>query len=144
MTAQEYYQSEAFAPYLLSSRIAELRELTVDDMDFSIKDGQAEQKVNVTELSFKPTDAYLARYEQKYGKKSLFDGAKKVSIEIAYDRIAHIIVYTDEKLDSNMSVEIEQYKFEVVYLGPKFDVPVYNKKVKDDSTKKEFDWVDAV
>lgn len=144
MTAQEYYHSEAFAPYLLSSRIAELRELTVDDMDFSIKDGQAEQKVNVTELSFKPTDAYLARYEQKYGKKSLFDGAKKVSIEIAYDRIAHIIVYTDEKLDSNMSVEIEQYKFEVVYLGPKFDVPVYNKKVKDDSTKKEFDWVDAV
>uniref|UniRef100_UPI003FEF2D2E hypothetical protein n=1 Tax=Candidatus Fimivicinus sp. TaxID=3056640 RepID=UPI003FEF2D2E len=144
MTAQEYYHSEAFAPYLLSSRIAELRELTVDDMDFSIKDGQAEQKVNVTELSFKPTDAYLARYEQKYGKKSLFDGAKKVSIEIAYDRIAHIIVYTDEKLDSNMSVEIEQYKFEVVYFGPKFDVPVYNKKVKDDSTKKEFDWVDAV
>lgn len=100
--------------------------------------------MNVTELSFKPTDAYLARYEQKYGKKSLFDGAKKVSIEIAYDRIAHIIVYTDEKLDSNISVEIEQYKFEVVYLGPKFDVSVYNKKIRDDSTKKEFDWADAV
>ena len=100
--------------------------------------------MNVTNLVFKPTDAYLARYEQKYGKKSLFEGAKKVSIEIAYDRIAHIIVYTDEKLDSNLSVEIEQYKFEVVYLGPKFDVPVYNKKVKDDNAKKEFDWVDAV
>ena len=128
----------------VSSRIAELKELTVADMDFSIKDGQAEQKVNVTELIFKPTDAYLARYEQKYGKKSLFEGAKKVSIEIAYDRIAHIIVYAEEKLDSNLSVEIEQYKFEVVYLGPKFDVPVYNQKVKDDSTKKEFDWVDAV
>ena len=112
MTAAEYYQSEAFAPYLLSSRIAELKELTVADMDFSIKDGQAEQKVNVTELIFKPTDAYLARYEQKYGKKSLFEGAKKVSIEIAYDRIAHIIVYAEEKLDSNLSVEIEQYKFE--------------------------------
>ena len=55
MTAAEYYQSEAFAPYLLSSRIAELKELTVADMDFSIKDGQAEQKVNVTELIFKPT-----------------------------------------------------------------------------------------
>lgn len=119
MTAAEYYQSEAFAPYLLSSRIAELKELTVADMDFSIKDGQAEQKVNVTELIFKPTDAYLARYEQKYGKKSLFEGAKKVSIEIAYDRIAHIIVYAEEKLDSNLSVEIEQYKFEVVYLGTK-------------------------
>ena len=77
MTAAEYYQSEAFAPYLLSSRIAELKELTVADMDFSIKDGQAEQKVNVTELIFKPTDAYLARYEQKYGKKSLFEGGQK-------------------------------------------------------------------
>lgn len=143
MTAQEYYESEAFAPYLLASRIAELKELTVADMDFSVKGGQAEQKVNVTELIFQPTAAYLARYEQKYGKKSLFDGAKKVSIEIAYDRIAHIIVYTDEKLDNNLSVEIEQYKFEVVYLGPKFDVPVYNKKVKDDNAKKEFDWVEA-
>lgn len=143
MTAQEYYQSEAFAPYLLSSRIAELKELTVDDMDFGISGGLAEQKVNLTSLIFQVKEEYLTRYEQAHGEKSLFDGAKKVSLEIAYDRISHMIVYTEEKLDNNMSIEVERYKFEVVYLGPKFDVPIYNKKVKEDKTKKEFDWVDA-
>ena len=145
MTAAEYYQSEAFAPYLLSSRIAELKELTVADMDFSIKDGQAEQKVNVTELIFKPTDAYLARYEQKYGKKVAVRGGQKGIHRDCHMTGLHISLFMRRKnLDSNLSVEIEQYKFEVVYLGPKFDVPVYNQKVKDDSTKKEFDWVDAV
>ena len=140
MTAQEYYQSDEFAPYLLSSRLAELAELTVDDMDFSISGAVAEQKVNVINLIFGVKEEYLARYEQKYGEKSMFDGAKKVSIEIAYDRIAHVIVYTDEQVeDSGLAVEVERYKFEVVYLGPKFDIPAYNSKVKDSVTGKELE-----
>ena len=140
MTAQEYYQSDEFAPYLLSSRLAELAELTVDDMDFSISGAVAEQKVNVINLIFGVKEEYLARYEQKYGEKSMFDGTKKVSVEIAYDRIAHVIVYTDEQVeDSGLAVEVERYKFEVVYLGPKFDIPAYNSKVKDSVTGKELE-----
>ena len=144
MTAQDYYQSDDFAPYLLSSRLAELTELTVDDMDFSISDAVAEQKINVINLIFGVKEEYLARYEKKHGQKSLFDGAKKVSIEIAYDRIAHVIVYTDEQVeDSGLSVEVERYKFEVVYLGPKFDIPAYDGKVKDGATGKEMERTEA-
>lgn len=139
MTGKEYFKSDAFRPYTLAAVLEELTELTVDDMDFSIKDSVKQKKANVTNLTFGIKEEYLKRYEAKHAKPSLYAGTKKVSIELAYDRVANVITYTDEQLDKGVSLEIEKYKIEIVYLGPKIGVPTYNAK----DAKGEDVWKDA-
>lgn len=130
MTAQEFYESRDFDQYRPSTVLSELTYLNASDMDFTVEDGTAETNVFVTELSFKPTEDYLRRYEEMTGEKSMFDGAKRVYLEISYDRIANIITYVDEPIaDTGRTTEVERYKFQIVYLGPKFDIPNYTEEL---------------
>lgn len=130
MTAQEFYESPDFDQYRPSTVLRELTYLKASDMDFTVKDGTAKTTVFVTELSFRPTKDYLRRYEELTGEKSMFDGVKRVHLEISYDRIANIITYVDEPIaDTGRTTEVERYKFQIVYLGPKFDIPKYTEEL---------------
>ncbi len=127
MTAAEYYESAQFQPYGLQSKLQVLAGLTADDMDFSGDGCEISKRGNVVQLQFLVRDSFLERYEAQYGEPSLFEGAKRVLIEIAYEKISQIVVYVDETIaGSSMHVETEAYNFQLVYLGPKFDVPHYN------------------
>lgn len=126
MTAQTFYLSTEFEPYRPENLLKELTFLTAADMDFSIPDGAAKTNFYVTELSFQPTEEYLRRYEEQTGELSMFEGIKRVFIEIAYERIASVITYAEEEAsDTNRVSEEERYKFQIVYLGPKFTIPQY-------------------
>lgn len=129
MEVKTYIHSAAFEPYLPATLLDELRGMTAADMDFSISDGEAQTNAFVTNLIFAPTTEYLVRYEQVHGEKSMFDDAKKVLVEIAYGHISAVVVYVDEVVEgSSLTIEIERYKLQIVYLGPKFDMPSYDKK----------------
>lgn len=130
----EYYDSAEFRAHRLETLLAELGELTYDDMNFDVKDAEQKTVGKVTTLIFVPTEEYLKEYEAKHGEKSLFDGASRVLIETAYDRISNITVYEQESADegSKMRVEVERYKLEVVYLGPKISIPAYDEVIKID------------
>lgn len=128
MEVKNYIHSAAFEPYLPATLLQELYGLTAQDMDFSISDAEASTDVFVTSLIFAPTEEYLTRYRRTHGESSMFDGAKKVLIEIAYGRISAVVVYVDEAVEgSSLTVENERYKLQIVYLGPKFDMPSYDK-----------------
>lgn len=127
MTAKEYYNSEAFKQYSVAEKLKCLQELTVEDMDFTVDGAEISKKGNVTQLQFKVSDDYLKRYEEKYGEPSVLANSKRILIEMAYEKISQIIVYVDEIVSgTSFTVETEAYNFQLVYLGPKFDVPKYN------------------
>ena len=92
------------------------------------ENGGVEKKGNVTTITCKLSDNYLNAYEQANGKKSVLDG-KYVTIEMAYNRISAIIVYQndpnagEENTSGLLALEYESYKLEIVYTGPKFEVP---------------------
>lgn len=132
-----YYASEEFREYRLETLIAELTGFHYADMDFDFEDAEQKTVGHVATLIFKPTAEYLARYEQENGKKSMFDGASRVLIEITYDRIANVTVYRQAAIEgTEMSVEEEAYKLEIAYLGPKInDIPVYNATEQDENKK---------
>lgn len=127
MNAKEYYNSEAFKQYSVAEKLKCLQELTVEDMDFTVDGAEISKKGNVTQLQFKVSDDYLKRYEEKYGEPSVLANSKRILIEMAYEKISQIIVYVDETVSgTSFKVETEAYNFQLVYLGPKFDVPKYN------------------
>lgn len=127
MTAAKYYESAQFQPYSLQSKLEALRGLTVDDMDFSEDGCEIAKRGNIVQLQFRVRDSFLERYAAEHGEASLFAGSKRVLIEIAYEKISQIVIYTDRQIaGSSMRVETEVYNFQLVYLGPKFDVPHYN------------------
>lgn len=139
VSVDEYIKSDEFKQYTLDTKLAELKELTVDDMDFTAPDCEIKQRGKTTTLVFKVKDEYLARYKEKYGKASIFENSRRVSIEIAIEKISHIIVYqndpsiTDEKRSA--AFEKEAYKLFVVYMGPKISVPAYDEKDSKDNSK---------
>lgn len=125
--AKAYYDSDEFAKYRIESFVDELNYLKFSDMDFEVDKAEAGTKGKVTTLIFAPTKAYLERYEQETGAKSLFDGCERVSIEISHGKIAHIIVYTKDAIaGSSLSVEVESYKLMIVYYGPIVYLPDVN------------------
>lgn len=127
MNAKEYYNSDTFKQYSVAEKLKCLQELTVEDMDFTVDGAEISKKGNVTQLQFKVSDDYLRRYEEKYGEPSVLANSKRVLIEMAYEKISQIIVYVDETVSgTSFKVETEAYNFQLVYLGPKFDVPKYN------------------
>ena len=141
MTAKEYYNSDAFRQYSVAEKLKCLQDLTVADMDFNADGAEISKKGNVTQLQFKVSDDYLRRYEEKYGEPSVLANSKRVLIEMAYEKISQIIVYVDEAVSgTSFMVETEAYNFQIVYLGPKFDVPKYN---ETDSATGEPVWKDA-
>lgn len=127
MTAKEYYQSEAFRPYSVAQKLRWLDGMTVQDMDFSQKGCEITKKGNVVQLQFVLKEDFFNRYEAAHGEPSIFVGAKRIMIEIAYEKISQIVIYVDEQMSgSSLTSETEAYKFQIVYTGPKFSIPVYN------------------
>ncbi|MDE5669961.1 MAG: hypothetical protein K2I14_00645 [Eubacterium sp.] len=130
MQPQEFVKSEAFkSKYSLDAVLGELEYLTVDDMDFETDNKMMEHKGKVVKFSFKVNDDYIQRYHQEFGKASVFEGSKYAVIEFAYDRVASIVVFSEEKLGKNLSVDKEIYKLEIVYYGPKISIPSYDSGV---------------
>ena len=141
MTAKEYYNSDAFSQYSVAEKLKCLQDQTVADMDFTADGAEISKKGHVTQLQFKVSDDYLKRYEEKYGEPSVLANSKRVLIEIAYEKISQIVLYVDEQIaGSSMTVETEAYNFQIVYLGPKFNVPSYN---EINSSTGEPVWKDA-
>lgn len=129
MTAEEYVQSEAFKQYTLAEVLKELKGLKREDLLVEeYENGGVEKKGNVTTITCKLSEDYLKAYENANGQKSVLDG-KYVTIEMAYERISAIIVYQNDPNagESNTSgilaLEYESYKLEIVYTGPKFNIP---------------------
>lgn len=130
MTPQDYIVSDAFKnKFSLESMLAELEYLNVDDMIFDIDNALMEHKGKVVKFSFAVTDEYLERYKTEFGKSSVFEGSKYATIEFAYDRFASIVVYAEENLGKNISVDKEVYKLETVYYGPIINIPSYDSDV---------------
>lgn len=124
--SKDYYDSDEFSKYRIESFVNELTYFAFDDMDFTVDKAQAGTKGNVTTLVFAPKKDYVERYEKETGKKSVFADCERVSVEIAYGKISHIITYKSESVeDSKFKVEVENYKLMIVYYGPKISVPDY-------------------
>ncbi|MCD7774375.1 MAG: hypothetical protein LUH40_02180 [Clostridiales bacterium] len=124
MTAREFYESGDFEEYLPVNVLSELYGMDFSDMDFDFEDGGITSKGYVAEITFRPTGEYLDRYEEETGKGSMFANADKVFVEISYGRIASLVVYSEKQISgSSLTYEQEDYCFQIVYLGPKFDVP---------------------
>lgn len=129
IAAKDYYNSDEFDKYRIETFVDELNYFTFDDMDFSGEKAEAGTKGNVTTLIFSPKKDYIERYEKETGKKSIFEDCERVSLEITYGRISHIITYKSEAVeDSKFKVEVENYKLMIVYYGPKISIPDYNHK----------------
>ena len=130
MLPQDFVLSENFkTKYSIAAVLGELEYLSVDDMIFDVDNRIMEHRGKVVKFSFKVTDEYLQKYNQEFGEASVFAGAKYAVIEFAYDRFASIVVYSEEKLGKNLNVDKEIYKLEVVYYGPKIDIPSYDSGV---------------
>ncbi len=130
MLPQDFVLSDNFkTKYSIAAVLGELEYLSVDDMIFDVDNRIMEHRGKVVKFSFKVTDEYLQKYNQEFGETSVFAGAKYAVIEFAYDRFASIVVYSEEKLGKNLNVDKEIYKLEVVYYGPKIDIPSYDSGV---------------
>lgn len=134
MTAAAYQESDAFSPYTLQQKLQCLSGLTAADMDFSADGCEIDSRGHIVQMQFCVRDSYLQRYRETYGEPSLLEGAKRVFIEVAYDKIAQIVLYVDEPVaGTSMQMETESYNFQLVYLGPKFSVPAYDETNADKS-----------
>lgn len=125
MSPFDYIDSYAFEPYRISSKLEELSLLNHGDIDFNVKGGEIYKNGTVIVLKGKVKEEFLSRYKAEYGRDSMFLG-EQLEVEISYGRIAKIVVYQKEVLDSNFSNLYETYKFELVYLGKNIWVPSYD------------------
>lgn len=139
MTAEEYLKHKDFEAYTLEAKLREVSGLTTADMDLTGDNCGIEKKGNVTKINFTLTDEYFERYESENGEESMFKGSKRVEIEMAFERISHIIVYSEEAIaGTSLTIESEPYKLFIVYLGPKFSIPSYDEKDKDGKNVYEY------
>lgn len=130
ITPQEYIKTDAFKnKYSLDAMLREFKYLTVDDMIFEIDNELMEHKGKTVKFSFEITDDYLQKYEREFGKSSVFKDATYATMEFAYDRFASIVIYANEKLGGNISVDKEIYKLETVYFGPIVNIPSYDSDI---------------
>lgn len=124
ISSEDYYNSADFSKYRIEAFLDELNYLKFSDMDFSVDKAEAGTRGEITTLIFAPTEDYLERYERETGKKSVFEGCMRVSLEITYGKISHIIVYTEDKIEgTSLSVEAETYKLLITYYGPIINLP---------------------
>lgn len=138
MSSKAYVSSEVFQnTYSLNVMLKELKELTVDDMDFDFDKASMTHKGNVVKVEFRVKDSYLERYKAAYGEDSIFAGSIRVALEFAYERVASILVYANEKLDSRFSMDTERYKLEIVYFGPIVSMPKYDEVANGKSVWEE-------
>lgn len=129
MVARDYVLSDLFKEYTLEEKLKELKSLKREHLLIEeYQNGGVEKKGNVVTITCKVSDEYARAYENANGRKSVLEG-KYLTIEISYDRVAAIIVYQNDPGadESNtqgiLALEYESYKLEIVYTGPKFDVP---------------------
>lgn len=136
MSPHDYYNSDDFqSKYSTKAKLSELSYLTIDDMNFDAKSCGITKKGNTTLATFEIKSDYLNKFKTEFGKDSLFAGSIRVAIETAYEKISSIIVYSKDNLGSGMSVEVENYKFEIVYFGPIAYTPNYDETMVDKAGK---------
>ena len=112
--------------YSLASRLAVFGEIKPEHFDFNITKAQHIKNMNVIKVAFKPTKAFYDEYALKYGEQALsvLHGCNYVYVEILLGKISNIIIYRTQKIaGTKIATEIEPYKLEVSYLGPRFSVP---------------------
>lgn len=143
MTSKEFIASDLFQQnYGIDHMLSELAHLDPEEMDIDVKGGGIIHKGNVVLITFKVNDDYLNRYKTTTGKDSMFVGSVRATIELSYERIASIVVYSNETLDKSFSIETEKYKLEIVYFGPIVKMPQYD-ETKKDGNKDVPLWQDA-
>ena len=125
MTPEEYVQSSEFEQYKLSTKLYELSLLDESAFDFTVKGARLEQTGVTTNIKGKVTDEFLTKFEATHGYASMFEGTL-VEIELAYERVAKIVVYDKEVIEDSYESTYESYKFEVVYLGKNVWIPSYD------------------
>ena len=130
VTMQEYPTNQVlstsyFSDKILSYKIRELSLLELKDMNFDVKNSKLEKKGYLRVLKFQLNDSFYKKVEETYNMPSVLKG-DMLEIEIAYDRISAIIVYNNEKLDENINFLEEKYRLEIVYMGPKENIPSYD------------------
>ncbi|MFA5449909.1 MAG: hypothetical protein WC292_05685 [Clostridia bacterium] len=119
MRLAQYLVSEEFKPYSLEEALLIISDLTPEDIVIT----SATKQGKVALVKFTVTNSYLASYQQKNGKASIFDGIKYAEVEIAYDRISAITTYSDTYDErSKLKVEVEPYRLHITYYGPDFTV----------------------
>lgn len=126
MKAEDFVKSPEFEKYSLKKQLEELKFIEYSDIDFENSEKLSFKKNGtVLHMEFSLKDSYFERYKKTFNKESVLEGSY-VQIEISYGRIAKIIVYEKEMLDSNFSAFNEIYRFELVYLGKNIYVPAYD------------------
>lgn len=141
--------------YALTAKIAELGELSAEDMIFQFEHlgeqkGEALRQGLMTKLTFKVSDAYLSAYRAQNGRASVFEGAyvyvEIVNVNIGAGepdyRMSTLYVYDVESLGAGLSLDYERYTLKISYLGPNIGVPKSTDKVKDDAGV-EYHWQSA-
>lgn len=136
MTAVDFYNSEEFKSFKLDNILNELRFLDFNDMDFSIEDAEFKEKLRLKSISFAVKPEYCQNYFNENGKQSIFFNSKYVKIEMSYDRVAQIIVYTEEQKE-DFKIDKETYNLKIAYYGPIIKIPSYDEKNNGELVWKE-------
>lgn len=144
MSPHEYYNSDQFqGKYSPKVKLSELSYLTADDMNFDAKGCGITKKGVTTLAKFEIKSDYFEKFKSEFGKDSLFAGSVRVAIETAYEKISSIIVYSKDDLGNGMSVEVENYKFEIVYFGPIAYTPSYDETMVNEAGKTVPVWTEV-
>lgn len=125
MTAREFYNSDEFKSFRVDTLLAELAELSFDDMDFTGANADFDSKLYMKTMSFTVKPEYLELYQAAHGEPSMFAGSEYVVIEMAYDRISQVVIY-EAKREDRFSIDTERYNLKIAYYGPIIQMPSYD------------------
>lgn len=128
-----FLQKEFMKDKLIGSKLFDLSLLSHDDMDFSVDGAQCEKKMYLTSMQFAIKESFFSEYERLYQRQSVIKGAQ-IHIEIIYGKIYNITVYQRISLDDKMSDLEEDYRLNIVYMGPKEKIPDFT-QVNDDNER---------
>lgn len=131
ITTQAFLDSDLFATYALSTKLAELAFLSFDDLDFTIKEASHTIKGEITKLKFSVKDSYFDKLDAEFGddKVSIFDNANHVGLEFRTGKLSMVTTYEEslqgEMFGSPLYIIKETYSLMITYFGPKIDIPEY-------------------
>jgi len=119
-TREKFIASDLFAPYSLAAKVAELAELRPAELDFSGGKAKIKRSGELLALTFTVRQEYFERIGEK---ESLFRDSTRVEVELTYGRVQKLSVYRPA---GGWLKEEEAYTNQIVYYGPKIDVPDFS------------------
>ena len=122
MRAVDYWKNPEFdGVFALSAKLAELSQLTAQDMDFA--NGKITTRGAVTTMTFQIKADYFARVE-----KSMFANSKSVTVELLDGRVSELVVYVaDEEAGGGLlALDKESSRLSIVYIGPRITLPWFD------------------